>query len=126
MISIKGAKKNGGGSLGRSEKRMDKVHLLWEGRRTIQRAKEALANAEWVEIRMPDDLNHTLFDRFNPNAPPGEIEELDISGGIEIIEKLGQVRALQDIDQLATSAQEAHAKVRIISPAPRLIISLPE
>lgn len=105
---------------------MDKVHLLWEGRRTIQRAKEALANAEWVEIRMPDDLNHTLFDRFNPNAPPGEIEELDISGGIEIIEKLGQVRALQDIDQLAISAQEAHAKVRIISPAPRLIISLPE
>lgn len=105
---------------------MDKIHLLWEGRRTIQRAKEALANLEWVEIRLPDDLNHTLFDRFCPDAARGEIEEIDISGGTEIIENLAQLPTLQDVQQLVPIAHAAHAKVRIISPAPRLIICLPE
>lgn len=104
---------------------MDKVYLQWEGRRSVARAKKALAERECVEIHLPANLNHTLFERFCPDAVLGEIEEFDIRGGAEIIEQLALEKTLYDLNQLAPSARDTHAEVRIISPTPRLIVSPP-
>lgn len=105
---------------------MDITELQWEGKKTIELARAAMERAEWIEIKLPANFNHTLFCHFRPNAIPGEVEQVEITGGAEILSSLAKVRLLEDFNNLVDTAASRQAELKLVSPSPRLVIKVPE
>lgn len=98
------------------------IKLTWQGKATIQAIKKFINDAEEIKIVLPDNYNHALFHAFSPDASNELMEELNISGGAELLSKISNVSGLEDIKELINIIELTKAKVQIISP-PMLIIS---
>lgn len=101
------------------------VRLMWHGYETIEVIPELLNQAEKIEIQLPADYNHALFRALHPDSPAAEVEDIDISGGPELLNDIATVSGLEAFSVLIQELTAVHASVRILSP-PKLVISIPE
>lgn len=97
------------------------MSVTWRGRETIAAVIQLLNQAEQIEIVLPANYNHTLFSTFNPDAPPSALEDIDISGGPQLLEEIAAIRGLEELAELAQPLRDAGASVQLTSP-PKVII----
>ncbi|MCO6411415.1 MAG: hypothetical protein J5I92_01600 [Thiogranum sp.] len=97
------------------------MSVTWRGRETIAAVMQLLNQAEQIEILLPANYNHTLFSTFNPDAPPSALEDIDISGGPQLLEEIAAIRGLEELAELAQPLRDAGASVQLVSP-PKVII----
>ncbi len=100
------------------------IKLIWHGHETIEAIKKLLSDVKEIEVELPFDYNHALFHALSPDASNAVMEELDISGGPELLSKIANVSGLEEMEELIEVLEIAKATVQIISP-PMLIITFP-
>lgn len=100
------------------------IRLRWRGYETIEAIPELLNQAEKIEIQLPADYNHALFCVLHPDSSAAELEDIDTSGGPELLRDIATVSGLEAFSALIQDLSAARASVRIISP-PKLIINMP-
>lgn len=98
------------------------TRIQWNTPDAVEQAETALRKGAPVEITLPADFHHALFTHVHPDAGPGDPEHIDENGGGELIRRIAEVRRLQPLARLAEAAEAARARVRVQSPAPRIII----
>jgi len=105
-----------------------KQRLFWHGRETIEAAKRSLQaqDSMAIEIELPADFHHTVYRHVRPEAGPGEPEEVDISGGTELLERIAEIRSLGLFRDLVEPASQAGVAVRVRSPVPHVILTFPQ
>ena len=93
--------------------------LIWNGIETVHTVKRLIrAKQGNLKIQLPPDFHHTLFTHLCPDAKPGQVEEIGLVGGPEMLEKIGEIRGLEAVTELIQPIAEAGATVHIISPGP--------
>lgn len=98
------------------------VHLRWNGQESVREAGEHILRGNDVELELPANLHHALFAHLNPYAEPGEPEDVDFSDDTALLERVAQIRGFEDIAALCDPVSQTHARVRVVSPSPRVII----
>jgi hypothetical protein len=102
----------------------DVIRLTWHGLESIEAAKEALQRHGNVELQLPDDFHHTLFVHLHPGSAPVGSEQVDETGGAELLSRIAEINGLTGIANLVAAVTESRAKVRVISPSPKIIVEL--
>lgn len=100
------------------------IKLTWHGHETVESIPALLDQAEQIEVILPLNYNHALFQRLHPHAPPAELEDIDVSGGPELLEKIATINGLEEFHALVGTLTTARAAVRVASP-PKVVITLP-
>jgi hypothetical protein len=100
------------------------IRLTWRGHETIALIPRLLDQTEQVEIALPADYNHALFHALNPDAPPSAPEDIDASGGPELLADIARIRGLEELATLTGVLSKVQASVRLVSP-PTLVIDIP-
>lgn len=98
---------------------MDKtpsITLSWRGQETIQSISQLLTHAQQIEIVLPDSYNHALFIALHPDAPPAQLEDMNSSGGPELLAAIAGVKGLESFQQLVDAAA-ASTIVEVSTPA---------
>ena len=106
---------------------MDKeplIKLTWRGRETVESVPSLLDRAEQIEIALPPGYNHSLFCVFHPHAPPSQFENIKISGGPHLLERVASIKGLEEFKALVEPLNALGATVQVMSP-PKVIISHP-
>ncbi|WP_151898891.1 hypothetical protein [Nitrosospira lacus] len=100
------------------------IRLTWHGHETVESIPALLDQAGQIEVILPLNYNHTLFHRLHPHAPAAELEDIDVSGGPELLARIATINGLEKLDALVGMLTTARAVVRIVSP-PKVVIKLP-
>jgi len=106
---------------------MDKeplIRLTWHGHETVSLIPGLLNEFEQIEISLPLEYNHALFETLHPDARAADLENIDAHGGPELLARIATVSGLEELENLTGLLNNARASVRIISP-PTLLISFP-
>ncbi|ADE14344.1 conserved hypothetical protein [Nitrosococcus halophilus Nc 4] len=96
--------------------------LIWNGMETIYTAKQLLREQRNIALKLPPDFHHTLFSHFHPDANPRQVDTVDTSGGPELLEKIAEIRGLEEITHLIPLVTETGAKIHVVSPSPSINI----
>lgn len=97
------------------------IKLTWRGRETIESIPPLLGDARQIEIILPPNYNHSLFCALHPGEPPAQLEDINASGGPELLSVIATVKGLEEFAALAKAPATAHIEVQVISP-PSVII----
>lgn len=97
------------------------IKLTWRGHETIESIPPLLGNARQIEILLPSNYNHSLFCALHPDEPPAQLEEINASGGSELLAVIATVNGLEEFIALARALTTAHIEVQVVSP-PSVII----
>ena len=100
------------------------IKLTWHGHETVESIPALFDQAEQIEVILPLNYNHALFHRLHPHAPPAELEDIDVSGGPELLAEIAGINGLEGFNALAGTLTAARAAIRIASP-PKVVITLP-
>lgn len=100
------------------------IKLTWRGHETVESIPTLLDETEQIEFILPPNYNHALFHRLHPHAPQVELEDIDISGGPELLEEIATINGLEEFIALTGMLTAAQAAVRIAS-SPKVVITLP-
>lgn len=102
------------------------VRLMWEGRSTLT-ALRALVQAQTdFELELPPDYHFALFRHIYPHAAAGEPEQIDVSGGAELLDKVVEIQGLNELAELAATVAAAGGRVHIRSPGPGILVRFPQ
>jgi hypothetical protein len=101
------------------------VRLMWEGKATLRTLHELVRKRLSFDLQLAPDYHFTLFRHLYPDAAAGEPEEIDLTGTAELLNKVAEIRGLQDLAQLAAPVADADGKVNIRSPAPGILVTFP-
>lgn len=99
---------------------MDKtpsITLPWRGPETIESIPQLLDHAQQIEIVLPDSYNHALFTALHPDAPPAQLEDMNSSGGPELLAAVAGVKGLEGFQELVDAAAAVNAIVEVSTPA---------
>jgi hypothetical protein len=96
------------------------VALRWEGRQSVKAAREAIAAGSQVEIELPLEDHYALYRHLHPEATRRGAEEIDTSGGAEILASVATVVGMAAIRRLQPAVRRARYRVRLTSPEPLL------
>lgn len=96
------------------------VAMRWDGAHSVKAARSAIASGSQVEIELPLEDHYALYRHLHPESPRGGAEDIDASGGAELLASIATVAGLQDIQYLQPSVQRSHYRVRLTSPEPLL------
>jgi hypothetical protein len=97
------------------------IKLTWRGHETIESIPPLLGDARQIEIILPANYNHSLFCALHPDEPPAQLEEINASGGPELLAVIATVKGLEEFIALARALTTAHIEVQVVSP-PSVII----
>ena len=97
--------------------------LTWRGHQTVDEVLAGLAPPRVIEIILPASYDHALFSHLKPNAPPGQLEHLDLEGDLAILHIVSRIKGLEDFRSLIGPLSRLNAKVKVCSP-PRVFIIL--
>lgn len=97
------------------------ITLPWHGQETIESIPQLLEHSQQIEVVLPDSYNHALFTALHPDAPPAQLEDMDSSGGPELLGAIAKVKGLEGFAQLMDDAAIADAIVQVVTPARILI-----
>jgi hypothetical protein len=100
------------------------IKLPWHGHETIASIPSLLDKGDRIEILLPSNYNHALFRVLHPGEPPAQLEEIDVSGGPELLAKIATVTGLEEFATLTQTLASADARVQVVSP-PKVLITLP-
>jgi hypothetical protein len=98
--------------------------LTWRGHETVEAIPSLLDRAGQIEIDLPAGYNHSLFRLLHPHAPPAQLEDIEVSGGPQLLVDIASTKGLEELARLAEPLTVAHATVTISSP-PKVVITLP-
>lgn len=98
------------------------TRLIWEGSETLHHAAELIRQRSDVELQLPSELHFALFTHFYPTEERTQPDAIDVSGGTEILEKVAEVRGLEQIRELIEPTAHAGAEVQVVSPSPTIFI----
>jgi hypothetical protein len=93
--------------------RQQRHSLLWSGHETAERIRTLIAPATVIDVQLPGEYHHALFQALYPTAPPGEPEIIDASGDPVLLGRITAINGLEDLQDLIASLTEAGATVRI-------------
>jgi hypothetical protein len=102
------------------------VALRWPGTGTMKDARAAIRRGEPVDIELPLEVHYALFKHLHPDRPHTPSEEIDASGGAELLAPIATVAGLQDLKELEAVVRKSGYSVRLTSPEPRLRLTPPE
>ena len=101
------------------------VALRWPGTGTMKDARAALRRGDPIDIELPLEVHYALFKHLHPDRPHRPSEEIDTSGGAELLGPIATVAGLEDLRGLEPWVRKARYRVRLTSPEPRLRLSPP-
>ena len=102
------------------------VALRWPGTGTLKEARAAIRRGTPVDIELPLEVHYALYKHLHPDRPHTPSEEIDTSGGAELLAPIAAVAGLQDLKQLEPAVRKARYGVRLTSPEPRLRLTPPD
>jgi len=102
------------------------VALRWPGTGTLKEARAAIRRGIPVDIELPLEVHYALYKHLHPDRPHSPSEEIDASGGAELLAPIATVAGLQDLKELEPAVRKARYGVRLTSPEPRLRLTPPE
>jgi len=102
------------------------VCLRWPGADTLKAARAALRSGVPVEIELPLEVHYALYKHLHPDRPHTPSEDIDVSGGAELLGPVAAVAGLQDLQHLEPAVRKGHYRVHLTSPEPRLRLTPPE
>ena len=102
------------------------IPLRWPGADTLKAARAAIRNGIAVEIELPLEVHYALYKHLNPGRAHAPSENIDVSGGAELLGAVAAVAGLQDLQQLETAVRKGRYRARLTSPEPRLRLMPPE
>ena len=100
------------------------IRLTWHGKETADKVAGLLDEVERIEILLAPEYHHVLFSRLYPNASRAQLEDLDVEGGPQLLSRIADIEGLEELAELEQAVSNAHANVKIKSPA-TIIITLP-
>jgi hypothetical protein len=95
------------------------VSLLWPGTDTLEAARAAIRSGMSVDIELPLEVHYALYKRLHPDGPRAS-EDIDTSGGAELLEPIATVAGLEELGVLQAALRGANYRVRLTSPVPHL------
>ena len=104
--------------------KVPQVKLTWHGRETVEAVVKFISDVREIEIELPFNYNHALFHTLNPQASPSVSEDLDITGGPELLAKIATVHGLEELEGLIEALKKVNATVQLVSPPTITIKSL--
>ncbi len=102
------------------------VALRWPGTDTLKEARAAIRRALPVDIELPLEVHYALYKHLHPDRPHSPSEDIDASGGAELLAPIATVAGLHDLKELETAVRKARYQVHLTSPEPRLRLTPPE
>ena len=102
------------------------VALRWPGAETLKAARAAIRSGIPVEIELPLEVHYALYKHLHPDRPHTPSEDIDASGGAELLGPIAAVAGLQDLQHLEPAVRKGHYRVHLTSPEPRLRLTPPE
>jgi hypothetical protein len=102
-----------------------KIQLLWGGQVTTRKIQSLIGQSAYIEIQLAPEYNHVLFSRLHSAAAQAGPEDIDITGGPELLETIAVIKGLESLSELVEPLADAGASVHIESP-PRIIIQIPD
>jgi hypothetical protein len=100
------------------------ISVNWNGRETVAMLSQAIAYTAQIQIRLPPECNHALFQRLHPEARGSTIENVDRSGDPELLKTVSEIDGLEDLALIVDMLHAEEAAVQIVSP-PEVIIRIP-
>ena len=101
------------------------VALRWPGSDTLKQARAAMRGRLPVEIELPLEVHYALYKHLHPDRPHTPSEDIDASGGEELLAPIATVAGLADLQKLEPAVRRAGYRVRLVSPEPRLRLTPP-
>jgi hypothetical protein len=102
------------------------VPLRWPGIQTLKAARAAIRNGDPVEIELPLEVHYALLKHLHPGQARTGSEDIDASGGAELLGPIATVAGLEELKDLVPAVRRARYTLRVTSPEPRLILTPPE
>ena len=102
------------------------VRVRWNDVRAIEQAAGVLREHGCVQLDLPADFHHAVYRHIHPRADQGSTEIIDTRGGAELLSAVAEIRHLSDLASLTELVAQAGGTVHIQSPAPRILILLPQ
>lgn len=99
------------------------VNLMWHGRATVDVARAAVGDHRDVALQLPAGFHHAMLVRFQSGSTPGHDDMLDVEGGPELLREAAGINGLDALGDLQESVLREHARVRIVSPSPKIVIT---
>jgi len=101
------------------------IKLTWRGNETIESVPSLLDRAEQLEIDLPAEYNHSLFCLFHPHSSPAQLENINISGGPQLLAEIATIKGLAEFKALIEPLGTLKATVQVLSP-PKVIFTRPD
>jgi hypothetical protein len=102
------------------------VPLRWPGIQTLKAARAAIRNGHPVEIELPLEVHYALLRHLHPEQARTGPEDIDASGGAELLELIATVAGLEELRNLEPAVRRSHCSLRLTSPEPRLRLIPPQ
>ena len=102
------------------------VRLRWPGTDTLKAARAAIRSRAAVQIELPLEVHYSLHKHLYPDGAPRASEDIDASGGAELLRPIATVAGLEELQELEPAVRKGNYRVRLTSPDPRLILTPPE
>jgi hypothetical protein len=99
------------------------VNLMWHGRATVDVARAAVNDHRDVELQLPAGFHHAVLVHFQTNATPPPAQSIDVVGGPELLAEIAAIHGLDALGELTDPVQREHARVRVVSPTPKIVIT---
>jgi len=96
------------------------VALGWDRSQSIKAARSAVRSGSRVHIGLPLEVHYALYRHLHPDAPRGPAEEVDASGGAELLAQIATVAGLEELGELQREVRRGRYRVRVTSPEPLL------
>lgn len=100
------------------------IPVTWKGQESIQFILKRLRKNGSVLLHFPEDYHHTLFVQMYPEAPPGQIETVDIESGVDLLARISEIKSLEHVAGLVEPLQAMGCTVKLTSPTPAVLIKL--
>ena len=100
------------------------ISVHWNGRETVAMLSQTIAHTGQIQLRLPPEYNHALFQKLHPEAQGSTIENVERSGDPELLKTVSEIDGLEDLALIVDMLHAEEASVQIISP-PEVIIRIP-
>jgi hypothetical protein len=95
--------------------------LRWQGAESVDAIVARLERTGRVVIELPADYNHAIHALLHEGESPVDAEEIDKSGGTDLLERLAGVHGLEELSMLAGALIGDNISVQVQSP-PTIIL----
>lgn len=99
--------------------------LLWEGESTLAELHELIRRRGRFELQLPADFHFAIVRHLYPHAAAADPSLVDESGGPELLQRIAEIRGLNELAILVAPLAAAGAQLRVLSPAPAIAVQFP-